>query len=189
MVVGATRRYPDGRFAGVDRILREDLGLLAQVWMRAEPARAAEIESRLVRAHGISEAAPSVRFVLNWETDANDVDFHIHDGKGGHAYYGSRRLASGGELYADVTTGYGPECFTIRGPAAGRAFPYRLQAHYYSRGPMGYGMGKLQIIEHDGQGHLHFDERPFVIMQDGAFVDLGTVGGAAVAARGMAIAR
>jgi tetratricopeptide (TPR) repeat protein len=188
MLVGATRRYPDGRFAGVDRILREDLGLLAQVWIRSEPARAADIQARLARAHGITEAAPSVRFVLNWETDANDVDFHIHDGKGGHAYYGSRQLASGGELYADVTTGYGPECFTIRGPAAGRAFPYHLQAHYYSRGPMGYGMGKLQIIEHDGQGHLRFDERPFVIMQDGAFVDLGTVSGAAVA-RGVALAR
>jgi hypothetical protein len=40
---------------------------------------------------------------------------------------------------------------------------------------MGYGMGKLQIIEHDGHGNLRFDERPFVIMQDGAFVDLGRV--------------
>jgi len=120
-----------------------------------------------------------VRFVLNWETDANDVDFHIRDGKGGHAYFGARQLASGGELYADVTTGYGPECFTIRGSSdvqtGARAYPYHLQAHYYSRGPMGYGMGKLQIIEHDGQGRLRFDERPFVIMQDGAFIDLGTV--------------
>jgi hypothetical protein len=40
---------------------------------------------------------------------------------------------------------------------------------------MGYGMGKLQVIEHDGHGAIRFDERPFVIMQDGAFVDLGTV--------------
>jgi tetratricopeptide (TPR) repeat protein len=172
---GAARRYPDGRFAGVERILREDLGLIAAAWMRAEPARADEIRAQLARAHGIAETAPSVRFVLNWETDANDVDFHIHDGRGGHAYYGARQLPSGGELYADVTTGYGPECFTIRGPAQGRAFPYRLQAHYYSRGPMGYGMGKLQVIEHDGHGAIRFDERPFVIMQDGAFVDLGTV--------------
>jgi hypothetical protein len=36
-------------------------------------------------------------------------------------------------------------------------------------------MGKLQIIDHDGHGNLHFDERPFVIMQDGAFVDFGHV--------------
>ncbi len=181
IVAGASRRYPDGRFAGVDRILREDVGLVAAAWMRAEPARAGEIRAQLERAHGTVENAPSLRFVLSWETDANDVDFHIHDSRGGHAYYASRQLPSGGELYADVTTGYGPECFTIRGPSAGRAFPYTLQAHYYSRGPMGYGMGKLQIIEHDGHGGLHFEERPFVIMQDGAFVDLGVVKGSALA--------
>jgi tetratricopeptide (TPR) repeat protein len=173
---GAAQKYPAGRFAGVDRILREDLGLAAAAWIRVEPARAREIEARLTQAGGAAERAPSLRFVLNWETDANDVDFHIEDAKGGHAYYGAPHLPSGGDLYADVTTGYGPECFTIRGPAATRAAPYRLQAHYFSRGPMGYGMGKLEIIEHDGRGNLRFDERPFVIMQDGAFVDLGSVG-------------
>ncbi len=46
---------------------------------------------------------------------------------------------------------------------------------------MGYGMGKLQIIDHDGHGNLRFDERPFVIMQDGAFVDLGHVDAASLA--------
>ena len=40
---------------------------------------------------------------------------------------------------------------------------------------MGYGMGKLQVIDHDGQGGLRFEERPFVVMVDGAYVDLGTV--------------
>jgi len=181
IAAGAARRYPDGRFAGVDRILREDVGLIAAAWTRAEPARAGDIRAQLERAHGTVENAPSLRFILNWETDANDVDFHIHDSRGGHAYYAARQLPSGGELYADVTTGYGPECFTIRGPSAARAFPYTLQAHYYSRGPMGYGMGKLQIIEHDGHGGLHFEERPFVIMRDGAFIDMGTVKGSALA--------
>jgi hypothetical protein len=170
--------------------LREDLGLAAAAWIRVEPTRDNEINARLVRAGGVAEPAPSLRFVLNWETDANDVDFHIEDGKGGHAYYASPHLPSAGDLYADVTTGYGPECFTIRGPASARAVPYHLQAHYFSRGPMGYGMGKLEIIEHDGHGNLRFDERPFVIMQDGAFVDLGTVGagspgGRMVAGRGV----
>src|SRR4029079_3693530 len=94
------------------------------------------------------EDQPSLRFVLNWETDANDVDFHITDGRGAHAYYGQKHLSSGGDLYEDVTTGYGPECFTIFGKE--RAFPYKLQAHYYSIGPMGYGMGKVEVIDHDG---------------------------------------
>ncbi len=174
---GLAQRYPGGRFAGYQQILSEDLGLAAAAWRKAAPRRRAEIAARLQKAGGRVEAGPSLRFVLVWETDANDVDFHIHDGRGGHAFYSQMKLASGGELYADVTTGYGPECFTIRRPASKRAYPYRLQAHYYSRGPMGYGMGKLQIVEHDGKGGLRFEERPFVVMKDRAFVDLGTVKG------------
>jgi tetratricopeptide (TPR) repeat protein len=172
---GARRSYPAGRFAGADRILREDVGLIAAAWTRAEPARRAEIAARLRAAGGVEENEPSLRFVLVWETDANDVDFHIYDGRGGHAYYQQKQLPSGGELYADVTTGYGPECFTIRTPPNARAYPYTLQAHYYSRGPMGYGMGKIQILDHDGKGKIEFDERPFVVMVDRAFVDLGVV--------------
>ena len=38
---------------------------------------------------------------------------------------------------------------------------------------MGYGMGKLQIVQHDGSGGLKFDDRPFVIMKDRAYVELG----------------
>ena len=172
---GRNQKYPAGRFDGVDRILREDLGLLAAAWIKAEPARTSEILDKLQAADGKIENGPSIRFVLNWETDANDVDFHIFDDRGGHAYYAAKSLPSGGDLYADVTTGYGPECFTIRGNKANRAAKYTLQANYYSRGPMGYGMGKLEIIEHDGKGGLTFEERPFVVMTDHAFVDLGTV--------------
>jgi tetratricopeptide (TPR) repeat protein len=175
IVAGRHRSYPSNRFAGVPRILAEDEGLIAAAWAKADPKRANEIMDRVRADGGVIEDEPSIRFVLNWETDANDVDFHIFDSAGGHAFYGDRTLPSGGELYADVTTGYGPECFTIRKGPSSRQGPYKLQAHYYSRGPMGYGMGKLEIIEHDGKGGLHFEERPFVVMVDQAFVDLGTV--------------
>lgn len=161
-----------GRFSEVERILAEDAQLIAAAWAAAEPARRDEIEARLQsRGLRIDDRA-SMRFVLTWETDANDVDFHIFDGKYNHAYYSRRGLSSGGELYADITTGYGPECFTIYDP---KAFPYKLKAHYYSRGPMGHGAGKVQIIRHDGKGGIGIEDRPFVIMQDGAYVDLGTV--------------
>ena len=175
MVRGLRQSYPPDRFRGVTRILREDLGLIGAAWAKVDPKREEEIQRRILAEGGVIESAPSLRFVLNWETDANDVDFHIHDARGGHAYYSQPDLPSGGSLYADVTTGYGPECFTIRGRPEARSGPYRLQAHYYSRGPMGYGMGKLQIIEHDGRGGLVFEERPFVVMIDRAFVDLGVV--------------
>jgi hypothetical protein len=174
-VRGIEQRYPAGRFRGVDQILREDLGLIAAAWIKAEPARREEILDKVKRAGGAVEDAPSLRFVLSWETDANDVDFHIEDAEGGHAYFRQPELPSGGRLYADVTTGYGPECFTIRLSPEQRSPVYKISAHYYSRGPMGYGMGKLEIIDHDGKGGLRFEERPFVVMADHAYVDLGTV--------------
>ncbi len=172
---GLQQRYPSERFNGVMRILREDLSLIAASWKKSDPSKARDIDSALEQVGVSPETRPSLRFVLYWETDANDVDFHIYDGKGGHASYRQRELSSGGELYADVTSGYGPECFSIQGKA--RAYPYKFDAHYYSRGPMGYGMGKLQIIEHDGNGELRFEEHPFVVMQDNAFLKLGKVRG------------
>jgi hypothetical protein len=172
---GLSRRYADGRFVGATQILGEDLGLIAAAWIKAEPSRSEEIQGRLSAAGGTVEDQPSLRFVLTWETDANDVDFHIYDAEGGHAYYGRSELSSGGSLYADVTNGYGPECFTVRLPKERRSKAYTLQAHYYSRGPMGYGMGKVQVIDHDGKGGLTFGERPFVAMVDKAYVNLGTI--------------
>ncbi len=168
---GLSRSYPESRFAGANKILAEDAALIAAAWLRAEPGKADQIAQRLDTRNIFIAQAPMTRFVMHWETDANDVDFHIRDGQGGHAYYATRELPSGGRLYADVTTGYGPECFTIEGVPT--AYPYRFNAHYYSRGPMGYGMGTLQIIEHDGDGNLRFHDRPYLIMKDRAEVQLG----------------
>jgi hypothetical protein len=169
------RGYPEDRFDGVQRILREDLGLVGAAWVRVDPSAESRVNTSLA-AHAAELAkAPSTRFVLQWETDANDVDFHIYDGQGGHAYYMRPRLGSGGSLYADITTGYGPECFAIPGKA--RAYPYVLQAHYFARGPMGYGMGRVQVIEHDGKGDVRVAEYPFVIMKDKAFVELARLTG------------
>ena len=172
-LAGLSHPYPDGRFAGVGRILREDLGLIGAAWAAADPSKRDEIAARVHASGGVAETGPSLRFVLGWESDANDVDLHVRDAAGDHAFYGHRSLASGGELYADVTTGYGPECFTVRSSKAGRSPSYALQVHYYARGPMGYGMGKIEIIDHDGRGGLTFSERPFVVMNDRAFVELG----------------
>ncbi len=158
---------------GVHRIIQEDLGLIAAAWKKAEPGASSIIDARLKRAGGRVENEPSLRFVLNWETDANDVDLHVVDDQGAHAFFERRALKSGGYLYSDVTDGYGPECFTTRIVRENRPKKYKIMAHYYSRGPLGFGMGKLQVIDHDGRGGLKFQERPFVVMKDKAFVDLG----------------
>ena len=173
-LVGALHQtYPRPISAG-DQILREDLAIVAAAWMRREPSRKTDILAMLQKENLVVATEPSLRFILQWETDANDVDFHIRDGKRGHAFYSQRELRSGGRLYEDVTTGYGPECFAIDGEPT--AYPYRASIHYYSRGPMGFGMGRLAILRHDGNGNLGFEERPFVVMNDHAYVQLGEVG-------------
>lgn len=172
---GLQQEYPGGRFAGGDRILREDAGLIAAAWLKQDPKRRDALMPRLSALGATIANTPSTRFVLYWETDSNDVDFHIRDARGGHAYYQSMALPSGGRLYQDVTTGYGPECFTIPGvPSAG---PYNLSINYYSQGPMGFGMGLLEVLAHDGKGGLTFDARPYVVMVPSSFVELGSIGG------------
>jgi uncharacterized protein YfaP (DUF2135 family) len=113
-----------------------------------------------------------VRFVLSWETDANDVDLHVWDRSDDHAFYKKRDLPSGGGLLDDITDGFGPEMFEVDDPDA---FPYRLGVHYYARGPEGIGLGTVQVIRYDGPGRVSIENRPFVLQNDNARVDLGEV--------------
>jgi hypothetical protein len=168
-----TMQLPEGRYAGVLTVLRQDAAVVAAAWLRKAPEQAEAIRARLTRLQLTVDETPSIRFVLSWETDANDVDLHVTDAFGEHASYQHKELASGGALVADVTTGYGPEGFVI--PGAARGFPYQLRANYYSRGVMGFGMGKLQVVRHDGKGNIRIEDRPFVIQSDRGDVDLGTV--------------
>ena len=170
ILAGIDQKYPAGRFLGGDRVLAEDAGMIAATYL-AHGGPTDEVQQQLARRSLAVATKPSTRFILYWETDGNDVDFHIRDAHRGHAWYSHKHLRSGGDLYADITTGYGPECFAIQGKPTGG--PYKLSINYYSQGPMGYGMGLLQSQVFDGS-NLTFTDRPYVIMTDRAFVDLGT---------------
>ncbi|MGH1340357.1 MAG: VIT domain-containing protein [Nannocystales bacterium] len=173
LVDGFDRDYPDGRFASAKAALADELSVVAAAWVRSEPGRRAEVDEKLGEL-GLSRATePSLRFVLTWETDANDVDLHVRDGRGSEASYALPALPSGGDLLADVTNGFGPETFVIQGTP--RAYPYDLFVHYYARGPMGYGMGQVQTVFHDGKGMLEIDTLPYVVMNDDAMLGVGSV--------------
>ncbi len=154
------------------QVLAADLGLVAAAWQRRWPDRAEYIREALT-VHGATLATePSLRFVLTWDNELADLDLHVRDGLGWHAFYRHKTLDSGGRLSEDVDAGYGLEAFIIDGKAS--AYPYRLEVGYYARGAA-QGVGKLEIIEHDGSGHLHFDQRPFVVQKQRAYVDLGVL--------------
>ncbi len=153
--------------------LREDLRLFAAVLALRAPEHRARALALLER-YGIEpEHGPSTRLVLTWETDTNDVDLHLVDRNGEHAYYERPALPDGSSLLTDVTSGYGPEAFLIAPNAAGA--PYQVFVHYYASGPMGFGMGKVDVIAHDGKGNVSIDTRPFLISNENATVHLGQV--------------
>ena len=57
--------------------------------------------------------ARDITVTLTWNTDSTDVDMHVFDPEGNHAWYNSLTGISGGSLDLDDTDGYGPETFTM----------------------------------------------------------------------------
>jgi tetratricopeptide (TPR) repeat protein len=169
MILQTAKDMSFPRFPEANRILRETFALMLTTLQQQ-----GQLTTLFPTQTFVWEKAEQqqIRFVLMWETDANDVDLHVYDNQQNHAYYGERSLPTGGTLYADITTGFGPECFQIPEP---KAFPYKIQAHYYNMGPMGYGMGMVHILRYQPLKGISSESRPFVVMQNRAFVDLGEV--------------
>jgi hypothetical protein len=166
-------QLPSDRYLRVQQLMLVDLQMIAGAWAAREPKRRAEVLRRIVAVGGRLDVLPSLRFVLTWETDANDVDLHVRDAHGQHADYENRALPDGGgQLLADVTTGFGPEGFVVHEP---KMFPYLLSVVYYNRGVSGHGIGQVQIVHHDGAGNLRFESRPFVVMSERHEFALGVV--------------
>ena len=151
--------------------LSSDAALLGQALIKASPDREDDIKNQLQLARVVLDTRPSLTFVLTWETDVSDVDLHVVSKN----EKTPRPLPCFSYGQADVTNGFGPECYYF--PTSEVGYPIELGAHLYAKGPQGVAMGKVQIIEHDGQGTLRFDDRPFVIMPQGGYASLGTVAG------------
>jgi hypothetical protein len=158
---GLAERWPRGRFAGVRKVMREDLALVAAAW-RATTHDPAAVDERL-RAAGVRpDTSPTLRLVAHWETDATDIDLAVKP---------LQRGGARGRKLADVRTGFGPEAWVVRGTKRPRTVT--ASVHYYERGAMGAALGTVEAIAHDGHGGLAFQSRPFVITEAGGALDLG----------------
>jgi tetratricopeptide (TPR) repeat protein len=154
-----------GRRAEVDRVLMDDAAIITANIVARHPERRYAMKFPIA-------VGSTLRFVLAWETDVTDVDLHVRDKDGNRSTPKSGALASGGNTLRDMTDGFGPESFVIQNP---KAFPYKLSAHYAAKGPMGIGLGTVQVIRHDGYGGVVVEDRPFLIQNDNAVVELGVV--------------
>ncbi len=78
--------------------------------------------------HNKTKTRPKLRVILSWDTNNTDLDLHMVTPDGDHSYYGNRVLANGAALDIDVTTGYGPEIFSMPAPLPGT---YLVYLNYY----------------------------------------------------------
>jgi Ca-activated chloride channel family protein len=69
-----------------------------------------------------------VRISMAWDADLTDVDLHVYEPNGEHAYYGNSRTQIGGLVSRDFRNGYGPEEYVLRRAYQGE---YRIESHYY----------------------------------------------------------
>jgi Flp pilus assembly protein TadD len=162
LVSGLKRRYPEDRFFGVKQVLREDLALVASAWIARRPGDQAEVLERLAPFKLVPASRSSLRLVLTWESDASNLSLLVRD-----RY--SEELEP--RRWNDVTTGYGPERLRL----GGKTNPLSLKVFAYDLGSTGHGMGKVQIVRHDGRGGLRLEDRAFVVMRNGVEADLGLV--------------
>ncbi len=66
--------------------------------------------------------------ILFWDTNHTDVDLWVTDPNAERVYYAHKRSRIGGTLDIDITTGYGPETFTLMKAIPGE---YSVQAQYF----------------------------------------------------------
>ncbi|AZC25824.1 YfaP family protein [Pseudomonas sessilinigenes] len=74
---------------------------------------------------------PKLRVLLSWDSDNTDLDLHLVTPDGAHIWYGDRVAPNGAALDVDVTTGYGPEIFSMPAPLKGQ---YLVYVNYYGGG-------------------------------------------------------
>jgi len=71
---------------------------------------------------------------LTWDKNDTDLDLYVIDPNGDYSAYYHKTTADGGELDHDITTGYGPEHWTLTTADTVRwdTDSYTVRVHYYS---------------------------------------------------------
>ena len=95
---------------------------------------------------------------LTWDTNNTDVDLYVIDPAGDYSCFYHKITADGGELDYDITTGYGPEHWTLMATNTATSTvrygqPYKIRLHYYDdqdNGPTNYTVS-IKLYEGTGR--------------------------------------
>jgi uncharacterized protein YfaP (DUF2135 family) len=127
---------------------------------------------RLADSVSVYARVPSkdLRVTMTWDTPATDVDLWVTGPGGEKVFYSHRQDALGGTLDTDVTTGFGPETFTLARLVRGT---WHIQAHYYG-GPAPTWV-TVTVIEREGQLDERRREFRGLLARAGDVLEIGEV--------------
>ncbi|MEN0057366.1 MAG: PEGA domain-containing protein [Bdellovibrio sp.] len=84
-----------------------------------------------------------IKVILTWDKADTDVDMHVYDDYGGHAWYANLGGIEQASLDRDDIDGFGPEVFTLDRPLPGK---YPVRIHYYSDNENGPTTASVQVF-------------------------------------------
>ena len=87
-----------------------------------------DLDVNIIPKSWIKNLPVDVRVVMNWSSDATDVDLWVTDPWDEKCYYSNKLTAMGARISNDMTNGYGPEEFLLKNAQTGK---YRVQANFY----------------------------------------------------------
>jgi Ca-activated chloride channel homolog len=115
----ARHQWP--RFPEIELIALAEMNAI--IATTATPLNTARIDPRLLKNLPLD-----LRATLSWDADNTDIDLWVTDPNGERAYYGNPLTYQGGRVSKDVTSGYGPEEFSLKRAKPGK---YIVQAQFY----------------------------------------------------------
>lgn len=103
----------EARYSGIELIALMDANRLIPRY-RAAGGTDVPLDPRL-----IALLDTDIRVLIEWNTEATDIDLWVDEPSGERAIYSNPRTAIGGRLSRDMTQGYGPEEYLLRRAPAG----------------------------------------------------------------------
>ncbi len=111
----------EGAYDGIELISLMEVNQLIPRY-RALGGSDVPIDPRLIALLDVD-----IRIVIEWNTEATDLDLWVDEPNGERSFYGNEETRMGGRISNDMTNGYGPEEYLLR-RAPGGTFTVRADA-------------------------------------------------------------
>jgi tetratricopeptide (TPR) repeat protein len=153
----------DERFGPVEERARNGLADAYRAMIAQGAGPRSEIEEKLRRLTAGRLEFKDVRIVLTWKSASTDVDLWVSAPGEEKCSYQQKSTFRGGRLDKDVTTGYGPETYTLPETRSGK---WLVEVNYYSGRVM--TEGKVEIVLFEGTDREVRRSFPFAFKSDDA---------------------